>query len=157
MIHDIDHLVGRAMRLGVWINIVAPAILATIAYLLFDSGTIQPNADMAEGQTVLFFALVGVAISELVVAFVMRRILFSPERAKPIRHDPALVELWVVRSSIVIFALGASPMAYGVILFFLSGDLRHLALFGIVCLLAYRLFRPTKDLLEAALQDVVPQ
>lgn len=157
MIHDIDHLVNRAMRLGVWINIVAPAMLAAVAYLLYDSGTVQPNTSLIEGQSVLFFVFVGVAISELVAAFVMRRILFSPERARPIRHDPALVELWVIRSSIILFALGGSPIAYGIVLFLLTGDTRQLALFGIVCLLAYRLFRPTKDLLEAALQDTVPQ
>ncbi len=154
--HDFDHLIGRAMRIGVWINLAGPAILAGIAYALNQSGTIQPNPDLESGQSVLFFALVGVAISELVAAFVMRRVLFAPQRARPIRHDPALVESWVVRSSIVIFALGASPMIYGVILYLLSGDLRQLALFGIVSLLAYRLFRPTRDLLEEALQETVP-
>jgi len=132
-------------------------MLAGIAYALFASGTIQPSPDFTDGQSVLFFALVGVALSELVAAFVMRRILFSPERARPIRHDPVLVEQWVIRSSIIVFALGASPVAYGVVLFLLSGDLRQLALFGIVCLLAYRLFRPTRDLLEAALQETIPQ
>lgn len=157
MIHDLDHLLARATRLGVWINVIGPALIAAIAYALAASGTIQANPDFAEGRSVLFFALVGAAISELVAAFVLRRILFSPDRARPIRHDPELVEQWVIRSSIVIFALGAAPIAYGAVLFLLTGDTRQLALFGIICLLAYRLFRPSRDLLETALQETVPQ
>jgi hypothetical protein len=157
VIHDLDHLVGRAMRLGVWINLIGPAMIAAVAYGLHESGTIQDSADFAEGQSVLFFALVVVAVGELVAAFVLRRLLFSPERARPIRHDPALTEQWVIRSSTIIFALGASPMVYGAILFLLSGDLRQLALFGIICMLAYRLLRPTRDLLESALDETAPQ
>ncbi len=157
MIHDLDHLVGRAMRLGVWINLVGPAMIAAVAYALHESGTIQATPDFAEGRPILFFALVVVAISELVAAFVLRRLLFSPERTRAIRHDPALVEQWAMRSSTVIFALGASPIAYGAVLYLLSGDMRQLALFGIICLLAYRLFRPTKDLFESALDETAPQ
>ena len=157
MIHDLDHLVGRAMRLGVWIGLIGPAMIAAVAYGLHESGTIQASSDFTEGQPVLFFALVAVAIGELVAVFVLRRLMFSPERARPIRHDPVLVEQWAIRSSTIVFALGASPIACGAVLFLLSGDLRQLALFGIICLLAYRLFRPTRDLLESALDEKAPQ
>ena len=145
------------MRLGLLINILAPAVIAAIVFALVESETVQPNPEFVDGQPVLFFAFVAVALGELVAAFVLRRVLFSPDRARPIRHDSSLVEQWVQRSSIVIFALGATPLVYGAILYLLSGDIRQFALFGIISLLAYRLFRPTRDLLDGALNEASRQ
>ena len=153
MIHDLDHLVGRTTRLGILINILTPGVIAAIVFVLVESEIVHPNPEFADRQPVLFFADVAVALGELVAAFVLRRILFSPDRARPIRHDSSLVEQWVQRSSVVIFALGATPLVYGAILYLLSGDIRQLALFGIISLLAYRLFRPTRHLLEGALNE----
>jgi hypothetical protein len=153
MIHDLDHLIAKAMRLGLWINVIGPAAIAALAYLLHESGTVPTSPEFEYGQPALSYVLVVVAIGELITAFVLRRIFFSADRTRPIRHDPELVEQWLLRSLGVIFALGAAPVAYGAVLFLLSGDIRQLALFGIVSLLAYRLFRPTKDLLESALDE----
>ena len=145
------------MKLGLMINIIAPGVIAAVIFALVELEIVQPNPEFMAGQPVLFFAFVAVALGELVAAFVMRRILFSPDRARPIRHDSRLVEHWVRQSSIVIFALGGSPLIYGAILYLLSGDIAQLAIFGIISLLAYRLFRPTRDLLEGALNDASRQ
>jgi hypothetical protein len=152
MIHDLEHLVNRTVRLGLIINLLAPATLAAVAFTLHEIGIVPTVPSLEQGPSILFFVLGALAISELIAAFVLRRALFSQARVRPIRDDPTLVEQWLVRSSIVIFAVGASPMVYGAVLYLLSGDTGQLAFFGIITLLAYRLFRPSKALLEELLE-----
>jgi hypothetical protein len=151
MIHDLDRLVARAVRLGLLINLLIPAGVAALAFGLRESGVGPQDPSLAEGPSVVFVVLVAVAVGDLVAAFLLRRRLFSPEQVRSIRHDPSQVEHWLVRASAIVFVIGASPMVCGAILYMLSGDIRHLAFFGIITLLAYRLFRPTKDLLEEVL------
>jgi hypothetical protein len=149
---DSHHLAERAARLGMLINIMLPALVAIVAYGVHTAHMIDPVESFTSDPPILFIALGAVAISELVAAYIMRRVLFSRERTAAIRDDAVKAEQWVMRSSLIIFVLGASPMIYGVILYLLSGDLRQLAFFGIITLVAYRLFRPTEDLIEEALQ-----
>lgn len=149
---DPQRLAERAARLGMLINIMLPALVAILAYAAHAAHLMEPVESFTSDPPILFIALGAVAISELVAAFIIRRVLFSRERAAAVRDDAVKAEQWVLRSSLIIFVLGASPMIYGAILYLLSGDLRQLAFFGIITLVAYRLFRPTADLIEEALQ-----
>jgi hypothetical protein len=151
MIHDLTHLLARTARLGVLINLAIPAAVALLAYGLRSGADVGTEASSVAGPSLMFLVLVGLAVMELIGAFLLRRRFLSAERVRTIRHDPALVEQWLTRSAMLIFALGASPMVYGAGLYLWSGDLRHLAFFGIITLLAYRLFRPTEDLLSELL------
>jgi len=149
---DSQQLAERAARLGMLINIMLPAVVAIAVYALHAAKLVAPIESFSTDPPIVFIVFGAVAISELIAAYVLRRILFSRQRAESIRDDAAKVEQWVMRSSLVIFVIGASPMFYGAILYLLSGDIRQLAFFGIVTLLAYRLFRPTADLIDTALQ-----
>jgi hypothetical protein len=151
MMHDISHLLARTARLGVLINLAIPGALALLAYGLRAGVVMDTKSSSLPDSPPIFLILVGFAVLELVGAFVLRRRLLSRQRARTLRHDPSLVEHWLMRSAIIIFALGASPMIYGAAFYLWSGDLRHLALFGIITLLAYRLFRPTEDQLTELL------
>lgn len=145
---DSQQLAERAARLGMVINILLPAVVAIVAYAVHAAKLVSPIESFTSDPPIIFMVFGAVALSELVVAYFMRRALFSRHRTTAIRDDATKVEQWVMRSSLVIFAIGASPMIYGAVLYLLSGDIRQLAFFGIVTLLAYRLFRPTPELLE---------
>lgn len=153
MIPDPRKLSDRASRVGMVINVMLPAGIALLAYAIHASGMVQVWAPATASPPVLFLICGAMALSELLAAFIMKKRLFSRERVMPIRKDPAALDRWLLRSSIIVYALGASPMVYGSVLYVLSGDLGQLAFFGIVTLLAYRLFRPTADQLEELLRD----
>ncbi|MBD3299039.1 MAG: hypothetical protein GF341_10320 [candidate division Zixibacteria bacterium] len=134
------------------INLMLPAGIALLAYAIHASRLI-PTWEMATASPPILFLVCGaLALGELVAAFILKRQFFSQQRVAPIRHDPAAIDQWLLKSSIIIYALGASPMIYGSILYILSGDLRQLAFFGIITMLSYRLFHPTTDQLEEILK-----
>ena len=153
MIGDAEHLAERSARLGVLINLAAPGLIVAVAVVLREGGFIPLPEGPSASVGVLFCVLGAVALLELVAGFVVRRTLFAPGCIAPFCHDARQAEQWVVRSSMVVFALGASPIIYGVVVYFLGGDLRHLAFFGMVTLLAYRLLRPTVNLIDETLNS----
>ena len=145
-----DHakLAERASRMGMVVNVMLPASIAMLAYAVHASGMVAPWEMATANPPILFIVIGALALGEMVAAFVLKRMLFSRARVAPIRHDSAAIDQWLVKSSLIIYALGASPMIYGAILYVFSGDLRQLAFFGIVSLLAYRLFHPTAGQLK---------
>lgn len=142
-----NDLEAKAARLGLIINLAAPFGVAMIALILVQSGAVRPAMDFRESP-LLFYVLGAVAISELAAGYFIRRIFFSPQKARELAGDPFKVEQWVLRSSIILFALGASPIIYGVVLYILGGDLKQLAFFAIISLVGYRLLRPTAGFLD---------
>ncbi len=134
------------------VNLMLPAGIALLAFAIHASRLV-PTWDMATASPPVPFLVCGaLALGELVAAFILRRQFFTRQRVEPIRHDPAAIDQWLLKSSIIIYALGASPIIYGSILYILSGDIRQLAFFGMITLLAYRLFHPTADQLEDILK-----
>jgi hypothetical protein len=152
MIHDPQKLAEQSARIGMVINLMLPAGVALLAYAI-EAAELAPKWEMAQADPPIIFFLFGaLAISELAAAFIIRKKFFARDHVAPFRNDGRAVEQWLMRSSIIVFALGAAPMLYGAVLYIVSGELRQFAFFGIVTLLAYRLFRPSADLLEEILQ-----
>ncbi len=148
-----EHLADRATRIGILVNLGFPALIVAVAVLLREGRLLRLPEAMPEFLQPLFYILGAVALMELAAAYFLRRLFFSPARVAPFCHDPIQIEQWVVRSSFVIFALGASPIVYGVVVYLIGGDLRQLAFFGLLTLLAYRLLRPTGDLIDETLES----
>lgn len=140
-------LEAKATRIGLFINLGGPFALALAAILLVESGTIRPSMNFVE-TPLIFYVLGAVAIMELAAGHFVRKALFAPSKAREVMGDARKAEQWVVRSSIVLFALGASPMFYGVVVFTLGGEMTQLAFFGILTLAGYRLLRPSASFLE---------
>ena len=151
MIADVEYLTGKAARLGLMVNVGVPAIVVITAIALRQGGAIPSNGDPPEWLPLLFYIMGAVAVADLAVAYFVRRFLFASNRLAVARNDPAQLEELVSRSLLIIFALGASPMVYGVVVYLLGGDLQQLAFFGILTLLGYRFLRPTADFLQGAL------
>jgi hypothetical protein len=149
----VEHLAQRAGRIGILINLVVPALIVAVAVALRGGKLVALPEQLSPALQPLFYVLGATALMELVAAYVLRRVFFAPNRIAPFCHDSGQVEQWVVRSSAVVSALGASPAVYGVVIYLLGGDLRQLAFFGMITLLAYRLLRPTVDLVDETLNS----
>ena len=156
MIPDPQKLAERAARIGMIINLMLPAGIAILAYAIEASGGVPKWEITQSGPPIIFIVFGALAISELAVAFFIRRKFFSRDHVASFRTDSPAIDQWLMKSSIIVFALGASPMLYGAILYIFSGDVRQLAFFGIVTMLAYRLFRPSADQLENILSQAEP-
>jgi len=144
---NLGELEAKATRIGLFINLGGPFAIALVAILLMETGTIRPSMNFVESP-LIFYVLGAVAIMELGAGHFVRKALFAPSKAREVMADALKTEQWVVRSSIVLFALGASPMFYGVVVYILGGETTQLAFFGILTLAGYRLLRPSTSFLE---------
>ncbi len=150
--HDIDGLADRLLKITLVINLAMPGLLFLCAYLL-RSMEILPVGGLIPAETlqIVFFALLFVAVSEVAVAFVLKKMFFSPERVQPTLNDTDAFAKLVTGGSITLAALGAASMVYGVILFILGMDITRIALFALISMVHFRLFRPTSDFLRSVI------
>jgi len=150
--HDISGLADRLLKITLAINLAMPAFLFLFAYLL-RSMEILPVGGLvpAEALQIIFFALLFVAVSEVAVAFVLKKMFFSPERVRPTLDNPDAFAKLVTGGSVALAALGAASMIYGIILFILGMDMGRIALFALISMVHFRLFRPTSDFLRSVI------
>jgi hypothetical protein len=148
--HDFAHLAGEALKRGLLICAVAPMLLFIAAHVLRSTGLGIAEADRAPNEQLLFYGLLVIGVADLAAAFVLRRVLFAPNRLRTVVNDSAAFRRQTLTAATILFALGASPMVYGVVLYLLGGDLRQLAAFAILDLVAFRLLRPSPDFLRNA-------
>lgn len=150
--HDVANLGDRLLKLTLLINIALPAALFVVVYILRSMKLIPAQALVPiETLRILFFALVFVAVTELVTSFIVKKALFAPDKIRTVLHDlPGFAKL-ATGATITLAALGASAMMYGIVLYILGEDLTKVALFGLIALVHFRLFRPTAEFLRQTL------
>lgn len=150
--HDVTGLADRLLKITLAINLVVPGLLFLCVYLL-RSMDVLPQSELvtAEILQILFFALLFVAISEVAVAFVLKKSFFAPDKVRPTLHDPAAFAKLATSGSVALAALGAASMIYGVVLLILGMEITRVALFALISLIHFRLFRPTSDFLRTTI------
>ena len=147
--HDVGNLADRLLKLALAINIVAPAVIFGVMYLLRTMDVLPAESLIAaETLRILFYVLLFIAVSELATAFIVKNALFAPTKVRPTLGDTAAFAKLVTGGTITLAALGAASMMYGVVLYVLGEDLTKVALFGMIALVHFRLFRPTGDYLR---------
>lgn len=152
--HDVDTLAGRLLKLAILINIVVPAFMFMVVYLLRVGGALP--ASLVPGGTlqIIFYAFLFVAISELAVAFVVKRAIFAPDKVRLTLGDSAAFTKLVGAGTIVLAALGAASMMYGIVLFILGAGLASVAAFGLIALIHFRLFRPSAEFIRSLITQL---
>jgi hypothetical protein len=148
--HDVSGLADRLLKLTLVINLVLPGIAFLIVYVL-RAMEMLPMSELISSATLqlLFYALLFVAVSEVAVAFILKKAIFSPEKVRPTLDDAAAFTKLVTGGSITLAALGAASMIYGVVLYLLGMDATKVALFALIALIHFRLFRPTAEFLRS--------
>ena len=148
-----DNLIWRITQRGGLINLILPFGLVALAYLARELGIgVNPSARPASYTTLLYVAM-ALGLAELAAAFVIRRVLFTPVRFKSLEYNLPAIEAAILKSATTVFIVGASPILYGVALYLLGGEIREVAYFGLLNLVAYRMLRPNADLIRKVLGD----
>lgn len=147
--HDVESLAGRLLKLSLIINIIAPAALFLVVYLL-KSMEVLPSSLVPSGTLqIIFFAFLFVAVSEVVVAFIIKKSLFSPDKIRPTLTDSGAFAKLMTAGTITLAALGGASMFYGILLYILGSGIANVAAFALIALVHFRLFRPTADFLRS--------
>ncbi len=148
-----DNLIWRVTQRGGLINLIIPFGLVVLVYFAREMGIgLSPSARPASYMTLLYVAM-ALGLSELAAAFVIRRMLFAPARFESPESSHPVTEAAILKSATTVFIVGASPILYGVALYLLGGEIREVAYFGLLNLVAYRALRPDTDLIRKALGD----
>ncbi len=144
--HDTESLGGRLLRLSMLINLVMPLSLLLGVYVLRTLGVVplEPLIPQSTLQ-LLFYVLLFVAVSELGVAFVLKRSILAPDKVRPTLNDAAAFARLVTTATIVLAALGAASLFYGVLLLLLGIGVASVAPFALIAFVHFRLFRPTAE------------
>ncbi|HUU44905.1 MAG TPA: hypothetical protein VM118_04160 [Acidobacteriota bacterium] len=148
-----DDLTERVVRRGTLINMVGPLLLVVAAYVARQAGLGLDESQRPAIYPTLLYLFVAVGVADLAAAFFLRRSLFARSRFAGANLTPQATEAMVLRSATIIFAVGASPIVYGVVLFLLGGAIREVVYFALLNLLALRLLRPDAAYLEGVLGD----
>jgi len=152
VVHDCERLAERAAQRGVIINLLLPGVLVLLAFVVRRNGIGTDESAAPEWQPLLFYVFLALGVADLFAAFALRRTLLAPMRLRAVLADAPAAERLIMNAATVAFALGASPMVYGIVLYLLGGDMQQVAVFAIVSLLAFRLLRPSAGFLEKALE-----
>lgn len=148
-----DHLIWRITQRGGLINLIVPFGLVALVYVAREIGIgMNPSARPASYTTLLYIAM-ALGLAELAAAFVIRRNLFTPARFESTAQSRPATEAAILKSATTVFIVGASPILYGVALYLLGGEIREVAYFGLLNLVAYRGLRPDTDLIRKVLGD----
>lgn len=147
--HDVESLAGRLLKLSLIINIVAPAAMFLVVYLLKSTEMLPTSLVPAGTLQIIFFALLFVAISEVAVAFIIKKSIFSPDKVRTTLSDTAAFSKSMTAGTLTLAALGAASAFYGILLYILGINLVNVAAFALIALVHFRLFRPTAGFLHS--------
>jgi hypothetical protein len=142
-----DDLALRITKLGLLIHLIVPVLIVVAAYILRQQGMGVEPAARGDSYMFILFVLLAVALSEPIVAFFLRRLLLAPEKVRSLIGQRAALEALFVRTFLIVFCIGATPIVYGVVLLFLGGQITDVVGFALITLVSYRLLRPDAEFL----------
>ncbi|PKK81996.1 MAG: hypothetical protein CVT49_15945 [candidate division Zixibacteria bacterium HGW-Zixibacteria-1] len=149
---DINKLLIKPVYIGLFMNILVPAILLGIVYYIDKNGG-QGRGLTSDTYNIMFWALCVVAISEGAMAFILRqKFFFSPMAVSKETLEDDLVRGFM-NASIICYAFTSAIAIYGLILFFMGGTFETMVLFVLISMIAYQFIRPrygfAKKVIEA--------
>ena len=137
-------------RKGVHLCVGLPAILLGLGLLLHSQFEFL-SAPIAseEALRLVGYCLVGVAISDVTVGFVLkRRKLFSANMKAKILARPGAYADVIAEELLPLLLLAAAPAGYGLIFYFLGGDLDTYVLLSVCCPAGLMIIKPREDEIE---------
>lgn len=147
---DIREIQGTIARRGVNICIGIPALLLAVAllarhYLEFLAHPIVAT----ENLKLLGYAFIGVAVVDVLAAFIMKKRHLAPALLKiRIAPDPHRLGARLAEAFVPVFAVAAAPALYGLIFYFLGGDLDTYVLISVFCPAGLLLLKPKEEEVE---------
>ena len=137
-------------RKGVHLCVGLPAVLLGLGLLLRSQFEFLA-APIANEEVLRFvgYCLLGVAIGGAIVGFILkRRKLFSADMKAKILSRPGASADVIAEELLPLLLLAAAPAGYGLIFYFLGGDLDTYVLLSVCCPAGLMIIKPREDEVE---------
>jgi len=140
-----ESTVSKLNTTGFIINLVVPAIMLFLGFYLRTQVFNPPDLG-ASTISVLLYTLIAVSLIEVVVAFFLKRRLFSNlDKYFTGSYDLEEQVGLVAKMMIIIHVLSATPVLYGLLYYFLGGSLEGFLMMVILNLLGFQACRIRKS------------
>jgi len=136
---DIDRMHTRLLNLGLLLNVLAPAVLIFVGAFLKARGV---GGNGISDLRVFFWVLIVVALSEIVVIYIIKRSFLSGSKAFQRSHRYVTAEQTLVQCAVIIFSLALAPTIYGLVYYLFGGTLERFILFAAITLFCFLVFKP---------------
>lgn len=142
------------------IRIIYLALVLTLGVYGFVAYQNVTRASPHALDPTLLYALIGVAVMEMVGLPFLRRMLLPPMAPPRSLDDKVAIEGAVANTAfakyfttnMITWAICESIAMYGLVLVFMSGDVRYYGPFACVALLNFLVYRPSLDDLQAVVR-----
>jgi len=154
---EIRDIQGTVARRGVHICVGIPVLMLLAALLLRKYlGFLADPIAAPKNLEVLGFAFLGVAALDLAAAYLLKRRLVTPARLKPsLMAQPAEFGANLADAYVPVFVVAAAPALYGLIFYFLGGDLDTYVLISVFCPAGLLLLRPRDEEVERLAAEIL--
>lgn len=135
---------------GINICVGIPALLLLSAIFARNYFPFLANPAFAsEELQIVGYAFIGVAAVDVLAAFILKRRRLSPEVLKlRIAPDPAVLADRLAEAFVPVFFVATAPALYGLIFYFLGGDLDTYVLISVFCPAGLLLLKPKEEEVE---------
>lgn len=140
------NLLGLALCFG------APVLGAILIWLV-----LVPSGDVSQTKQdieVFKYALTAIAVAEIPIAIVIKKAAMSGKmrQRRGMRSGPQTPRAAVTSAHLVAYAMVASPVAYAIVLYMISGDPNWATALLLIPPVGYWLTRPNADEIDAAIK-----
>lgn len=141
---EIREIQGTVARRGVHICVGIPVLMLLAALLLRKYLDFLANPIATpENLEILGFAFLGVAAVDMAAAYLLKRRLLTPAQLKSrLMAQPADFGAKLADAYVPVFIVATAPALYGLIFYFLGGDLDTYVLISVFCPAGLLLLRP---------------
>jgi cbb3-type cytochrome oxidase subunit 1 len=147
---DAERIHSRLFNLGLLMNVFAPVAIIFIGALLKAKGVgISGNTDL----TVFFWVLLAVAVSEIPAIYLVKKILLNVRRIDQAGCSPAALGRALMQWGLITFSLALAPSFYGLVYYFLGGNLERFVLFAAITLFCFLVFKPKEEQISSFVRD----
>ena len=147
---NLDKAYRKIFWLGIIMNIVCPIVYVIIAFSMKYSEEPPPKNNV-EHLDIILYALIAVSICIVIASLVLRQKRFFSPMIKSKETFEKDFSRESFNSAIIVNSMIVAIAIYGLIFFFLSGQIEYLFYFAIPSVMLYILIRPNYSLLEMSL------
>jgi len=146
---DVTKVTIKLTYWGLIIGIMSPGVILLVGYML-EGADRQTFSDPAR-QQLFFWIFVGLSVIGAVSAFFYKKTFFAKPIIKSEKTFAADFAGSMLTNSIIIYMLIESIGIFGLMYFFLGGDLDGLMLFCLISVIVFQLIRPRPGFVEETL------
>jgi hypothetical protein len=141
---------ARVAKLGFQLCVAFPAGLFALTLILRKSLYGADNSLLSPATGELFgYVVIAIALADVIVAsFLKKRMITAETIGARLGANPKLFAKQLAASYVPILAICAAPAVYGLIFFFIVGDVETYVLISVICPTGYMLAKPRRAEVE---------